>query len=88
MGAPTTTPLPGFPLEVDLGRSPARLPEPVDLDSSYGRLHLEIAPLELGYRVAGSLHLQPGLVPADAMPAFSGFLRDVERHLRRPLEVP
>ncbi len=75
-------------LEVELGRPPPNLPPPVTLDTRFGALHIEIEQLVSGYRVAGRLHVKPGLVAASDVSQLREFLVTVERHLSRPLESP
>jgi hypothetical protein len=75
-------------LEVDLGRPPGPLPADVDLETAFGVLTLRRVTEETGYRVSGSLQLEPGLVAASDAAAFREFLLAVERHLSRPLEAP
>jgi transglutaminase-like putative cysteine protease len=75
-------------LEVDLGRPPRELGPEVDLDTRFGRLAIQYQDTGAGYSVAGSFRLEPGLVEAADATALRTFLVEVERHLRRPLEVP
>jgi transglutaminase-like putative cysteine protease len=75
-------------LEVELGRAPSDLPDSVELANDFGALDLQYENLGRGYRVTGAFRLSPGMVEAEATPAFRRFLVDVERHLARPLEVP
>jgi transglutaminase-like putative cysteine protease/thioredoxin-like negative regulator of GroEL len=75
-------------LEVDLGRPPGDLPEPVTMTGEFGSLRLDIERLDTGYRVTGYFHLAPGLVPADRAAELRAFLLEVERLLARPLEAP
>jgi transglutaminase-like putative cysteine protease/tetratricopeptide (TPR) repeat protein len=75
-------------LEVDLGRQPADLPEPVAMTGEYGSLRLDVEGRDTGYRVEGYFHLVPGLVPAERAPELRAFLLEVERLLTRPLEAP
>ncbi len=74
-------------LEIELGRPPRSLPDPVQLSTSYGSLSLEFSTFGSGYRVRGSFRLEAGLVPAAEATALREFLVAVERHLSRPLEV-
>jgi hypothetical protein len=84
------TALPGleWTLEVRLERPPGPLPEGVRLDTPYGFLNLELEATGSGYRVEGEFRLATGLVPSDETGALRDFLREAERHLSRPLEVP
>ena len=75
-------------LEVELGRVPDPLPPPVDLQTRFGSLRLEAKVVDLGYRLEGLLHLEPGLVPAEDVAELREFLVAVERHLGRRLESP
>jgi tetratricopeptide (TPR) repeat protein len=75
-------------LEVELGRAPSVLAPPVDLETPYGTLRLDLRPQPLGYRVEGFLHLEPGLVEAAEYRELRDFLVAVERHLQRRLEAP
>jgi hypothetical protein len=75
-------------LNVDLGRPARDLPESVRLEGDHGFLRLDVEFVEMGYRVSGYLHLEPGLIAASAARGFRDFLLDVERHLKRPLETP
>jgi hypothetical protein len=75
-------------LEVELGRPPRNLPSPVTLDTRFGELQIEIDQLGSGYRVAGRLHVEPGLVAASDVVQLREFLVTVERHVKRPLESP
>jgi len=75
-------------LHVDLGRAPAPLPSDVHLAGPHGRLDLELQAVATGYVVTGALHLQAGLVPADAYPGLHDFLVRVDRELSRRMEAP
>jgi hypothetical protein len=75
-------------LEVDLGRPPTAVPQPVDLTSDFGFLKLETEALESGYRVEGYVHLGPGLVDAARVQDLRDFLLEIETILRRPQETP
>ena len=75
-------------LEVDLGRPPTAVPQPVDLTSDFGFLKLETEALESGYRVEGYVHLGPGLVDAARVRDLRDFLLEIETILRRPQETP
>ena len=75
-------------LEAELGRPPAELPPPVDLETPFGSLRLDFSAEDSGYRVEGRLRFVAGLVAADEVPALRDFLVTVERHLGRRLESP
>ena len=75
-------------LEVELGRPPAGLPEPVELRTAFGELVVGYEAEPTGYRVTGAFRLRPGLVAADQAPELRRFLIEVERRLGRPLELP
>jgi transglutaminase-like putative cysteine protease len=75
-------------LEVDLGRPPRSLPESSELDTPFGRLHLQFDGNDSGYRVEGFLHLIPGLLAADEVDGLRTFLVTIERLLGRKLESP
>ncbi|MCG6964836.1 MAG: DUF3857 domain-containing protein [Acidobacteria bacterium] len=75
-------------LEVDLGRQPRDLPEPVHADGPYGKLDVVVDAEPSGYRVRGFFHLQPGLVPAARAPELRRFLVLAQRTLERKLEAP
>ncbi len=73
---------------VDLRRTPATLPAPVAVSGPFGTLHVTIDPLPTGYRISGSFHLTPGLLPIDRIAAFRAFLLQAQRTFSRRLEVP
>jgi len=75
-------------VEVELGRAPERLPDPVDLDTAFGELKVDYRELAAGYRVTGRFNLRPGLVAAKDAEALREFLVTTERRLSRTLEVP
>jgi transglutaminase-like putative cysteine protease/thioredoxin-like negative regulator of GroEL len=75
-------------LEVELGRPPAAVHEPVDLTSDFGFLKLETEALESGYRIGGYVHLEPGLVDPGSVGDLRDFLLEIETILRRPQETP
>jgi transglutaminase-like putative cysteine protease/tetratricopeptide (TPR) repeat protein len=75
-------------LEVDLGRPPGGVPESLHLTGDFGFLRLDTEELELGYRVEGYVHLEPGLVAAERAPELREFLLEIERLLSRPLDSP
>ncbi len=75
-------------LEVDLGRPPGELPDPVHADGPCGRLDVVVEARPNGYRVQGFFHLQPGLVPAARAPELRRFLVLAQRTLERRLEAP
>ncbi len=74
-------------LEVELGRRPGTLPSSVDLDTRFGKLSLDYDASASGYVVTGFFQLHAGTVPAGDALQLRQFLVDVERHLRRPLEI-
>ena len=75
-------------LDVKLGRPPRNLPVSSEIESPFGELRLDIDGSDTGYRVEGSLHLVPGLVPAEAVGELRQFLVTIERLLGRNLESP
>ena len=75
-------------LEVKLGRPPGTLPPSVVLDTQFGKLSLDYEVSGSGYVVTGFFQLEAGTVTAGDAPQLRQFLVDVERHLRRPLEIP
>jgi hypothetical protein len=75
-------------LEVTLGRIPSIQADTVSLTSDFGSLKLTIEIEELGYRVNGYIHLNPGVVDAQRAPELREFLLEIERILSQPLETP
>jgi hypothetical protein len=75
-------------VEVELGRVPLSLPEPVDLETDFGSLRVAYREVAAGYRVEGRFSLEPGMVAAADADGLREFLVAAERHLSRPLEVP
>lgn len=75
-------------LEVTLGRVPSIEAKTVSLTSDFGSLKLTIAIEDLGYRVNGYVHLNPGVVEAERAPELRAFLLEIERILSQPLETP
>lgn len=75
-------------LEVELGHPPAALPADVARETAFGSVQIEYLAQPTGYRVTGSLHLEPGLVEPAAAGALREFLVAVQRDLERPLEAP
>ncbi len=73
---------------IDLGRPPSELPAPVDLETQFGSLRIEVDARETGFRVKGRLHFEPGLLAAEEVGDYRQFLVTVERHLERRLESP
>ncbi len=75
-------------VEVDLGRPPLTLPDPIDLETRFGTLRVELASESSGYRVDGFFHFRPGLTAAEDVGELRDFLVEVERQLERRLESP
>jgi len=75
-------------LDVDLGSPPGSLPESLTLSGDYGLFRLESESTEKGYMIKGYLHIEPGVIEADAAAELREFLLEVERILQRPLETP
>ena len=75
-------------LDVSLGRAPSVEADVHSLSGDFGSLKLTIELLEMGYRVSGYVHLEPGLVEAHRASELREFLLEVKRILSRPLETP
>ncbi len=65
----------------------AALPDSEHLESPWGRFDLSAERTEAGYRVEGTLELEPGLVPADRIPEFRSMLGRIDRAADQRLEV-
>jgi len=81
-------PITSWELRVDLERDPQQLPDPVQITTRFGYLSLQVKELEKGYVVEGEFTLHPTLIPPAEYGELRDFLISVERHLRRPLELP
>lgn len=75
-------------VEVDLGRPPGELPEPVRESGPFGTLDVAVKPLAAGYRIAGSFHLVSGVLPPGRVAGLRAFLLKAEHAFAERLEVP